>query len=163
LKYVNKRELKLYGGNLIIKKYVAKRSLIFLFAVVLSFALSASCLAGMTAKNFVKEAKKSVKEISVVDAKAAIDSGKAVVILDVRTAKEFKSGHVPKAINIPRGLLEFKIAKKIKDKGAYIIAYCKSGGRSCLSTCTLNRMGYENAVSMAGGWKAWLKAGYSVE
>jgi len=144
-------------------KHVVKRSLIFIFAVVLFFSLSALSFADMTAKDFVKEAKKTVKEISVADVKAAIDSGKAVVILDVRTAKEFKSGHLPKAINIPRGLLEFKVAKKIPNKAANIICYCKSGGRSCLSTCSLGKMGYKNAVSIAGGWKAWLKAGYPVE
>lgn len=144
-------------------KHVVKRSLISFFAVILFFSLSALCFADMTAKDFVNEAKKSVKEISVADAKAAIDSGKAVIVLDCRTAKEFKSGHLPKAINIQRGLLEFKVAKKIPDKAAYVICYCKSGGRSCLSTCSLGKMGYKNAVSMAGGWKAWLKAGYPVE
>ena len=144
-------------------KHVVKRSLIFLFVVVLFFSLSALSFADMTAKDFVKEAKKTVKESSVADAKAAIDSGKAVILLDCRTAKEFKSGHLPKAINIPRGLLEFKVAKKIPNRAAYIICYCKSGGRSCLSTCSLGKMGYKNAVSMAGGWKAWLRAGYPVE
>lgn len=144
------------------KDVVVKRSLVFLFAVVLFFSLSALSFADMTAKDFVNEAKKTVKEISVAEAKAAIDSGKAV-ILDCRTDKEFKKGHIPKAINIPRGLLEFTVDKKIPDKSAYIICYCKSGGRSCLSTCSLGKMGYKNAVSMAGGWKAWLKAGYPVE
>jgi len=145
------------------KQMFVRSSLIIFFALLFTLSFSAFCLAGQTAKDFVKEAKKTVKEISVADAKAAIDSGKVAVILDCRTEKEFKKGHLPKAINVPRGLLEFKITKKIPNKSSYIICYCKSGGRSCLSSCTLEEMGYTNIVSMAGGWKAWVKAGYPIE
>jgi rhodanese-related sulfurtransferase len=83
--------------------------------------------------------------------------------LDCRESKEFKMGHVPDAINIPRGLIEFKIDKKIPDKTTKIVVYCKVGGRGCLSACTLCRMGYKNVMNMAGGWMAWEKAGYPVE
>ncbi len=145
------------------KQMLVKKSLIISLVVMLAIALSSYCLADMTSKDFVKEAKKTVTEISVADAKAAIDAGKVAVILDCRTAKEFKKGHLPKAINIARGLLEFKVAKKIPNKASYVICYCKAGGRSCLSTCTLGQMGYTNVKSMAGGWKAWVKAGYPVE
>lgn len=72
-------------------------------------------------------------------------------------------GHVPGARHIPRGLLEFKIDKKIPDRTADIILYCKMGGRGCLAACTLCRMGYKNAKNMDGGWMAWEKAGYPVE
>jgi len=140
-----------------------KKSLIIFFVSLFTLSLSAVGMADMSSSDFVKEAKKTVKEISVADAKADIDAGKVAVILDCRTAKEFKKGHLPKAINIPRGLLEFKVAKEIPNKAGYIICYCKSGGRSCLSTCTLGQMGYTNVKSMAGGWKAWVKAGYPVE
>jgi len=144
------------------KRMYLRNSLIAFFVLLFTLSVSAACLADMSSKDFVKEAKKTVKEISVADAKAAIDSGKAVV-LDCRTAKEFKKGHLPKATNLQRGLLEFKADKKFPDKAAYIIVYCKSGGRSCLSSCTMGQMGYSNVVSMAGGWKAWVKAGYPVE
>ena len=145
------------------RQMFVKRSLIIFFTLLFTLSLSAYCMADMTAKDFIKEAKKAITEISVADAKAVMDSGKVEVILDCRTAKEFKKGHVPKAVNIPRGLLEFKVTKKIPNKDAFIICYCKSGGRSCLSTCTLGKMGYTNVKSMAGGWKAWVKAGYPIE
>ncbi|MBW2630724.1 MAG: rhodanese-like domain-containing protein [Deltaproteobacteria bacterium] len=145
------------------KQMFVKKSLTIFFVLLFTLSLSAACLAGMTDKDFVKEAKKTVTEISVADAKAAMDSGKVDVVLDCRTAKEFKKGHLPKAINLQRGLLEFKATKKIPNKNASIICYCKSGGRSCLSTCTLGKMGYTNVKSMDGGWKAWLKAGYPIE
>jgi rhodanese-related sulfurtransferase len=116
-----------------------------------------------TATDLVNEAKEKVCEISAAEAKEKVDSGASLFILDVREPDEFKKGHVPKAINIPRGLLEFKVTKEIPNKDAKILAYCKSGGRSCLACSTLLAMGYKNAVSIAGGWKAWLKAGYPVE
>lgn len=144
------------------KHTLVRSSLIAVFVLIFTFSFYASCLADMSADDFLKEAKKTVKEISVADAKAAIDSGKATV-LDCRTEKEYEAGHLPKAIHLQRGLLEFNAPKKLPDKSAYIIVYCKSGGRSCLGTCTLTEMGYTNAVSMAGGWKAWVKAGYPIE
>lgn len=144
------------------KRMYLRNSLVALFVLLFTLSVSAVCLADMTAKDLVDEAKKSIKEISVADAKAAIDSGKALV-LDCRTEKEFKKGHIPKAINLQRGLLEFQVNKKFPDKSAYIIVYCKSGGRSCLGTCSMVKMGYTNVVSLAGGWKAWVKAGYPVE
>ncbi|MBW1784463.1 MAG: rhodanese-like domain-containing protein [Deltaproteobacteria bacterium] len=116
----------------------------------------------MTAKDMVSAAQKSICQVSVSEAKALLDKG-GYVFLDCREPKEFKMGHIPGAVNIPRGLLEFKISKKIPDKNANIIMYCKKGGRGCLATCTLCQMGYKNAKNMSGGWMAWEKAGYPIE
>ena len=126
-------------------------------------SISTVVAADKTASDLVNEAKEKVCEISVAEAKGKIDSDASVIILDVREPDEFGKGHVPKAMNIPRGLLEFKVANEIPNKDANILVYCKSGGRSCLACSTLVAMGYKNAKSMAGGWTAWLKAGYAVE
>jgi len=131
--------------------------------LVLSAYVTTVVAADKTAADLVNAAKEKVCEISVAEAKAKIDSGASLIVLDVREPDEFKKGHIPKAINIPRGLLEFKVTKAIPNKDAQILAYCKSGGRACLACSTLLTMGYKNAVSIAGGWKAWLKAGYAVE
>lgn len=128
----------------------------------LNLAVTMSVAKDMTADDLVSEAKKQICEVSVSDAKALLDKG-GCLFLDCRTKKEYKMGHIPGAINIPRGLLEFKISKKIPDKQASIIMYCKKGGRGCLATCTLCRMGYKNVKNMDGGWLAWEKAGYPVE
>jgi len=139
---------------------------LFLFALafmfVLAFAVPQAMAEDMTADSFVSEAKKGVCEVSVSNAKEMLDKG-GCVFLDCREPKEFKMGHVPGAVNIPRGLMEWKISKKIPDKTAKIVVYCKVGGRGCLSACTLCRMGYKNVVNIAGGWQAWEKAGYPVE
>jgi len=132
------------------------------FMFVLAFAVPQAMAKDMTAKDFVAEAKKGVCEVSVSEAKGMLDKGECV-FLDCREPKEFKMGHVPGAVNIPRGLMEWKVSKKIPDKNAKIVVYCKVGGRGCLSACTLCRMGYKNVVNIAGGWKAWEKAGYPVE
>jgi len=132
------------------------------FMFVLAFAVPQAMAKDMTAKDFVSEAKKDVCEVSVSEAKGILDKGGSV-FLDCREPKEFKMGHVPGAVNIPRGLMEWKVSKKISDKNAKIVVYCKVGGRGCLSACTLCRMGYKNVVNIAGGWKAWEKAGYPVD
>ena len=116
----------------------------------------------MTTEEMVTEAKESICEVTVSEAKGLLDEG-GHIFLDCREPKEYKMGHVPGAVNIPRGLLEFKIANKVPDKSTPIIMYCKSGGRGCLAACTLCRMGYEKVMNMDGGWLAWEKAGYPVE
>lgn len=137
---------------------------VWVLAVALTLMLSAPLAVAkdMTAQDIVSEAKKEICEVSVSEAKALFDKG-GYIFLDCREDKEFKMGHVPGAMNIPRGLLEFKVDKQIPDKNANIIMYCKTGGRGCLSTCTLCRMGYKNVKNMDGGWQAWEKAGYPIE
>ena len=132
-------------------------------ALTFSVSITTAVAEDKTAADLVNEAKEKVCEISVAEAKEKIDSGAPLFILDVREPDEFGKGHIPKAMNIPRGLLEFKVASKIPNKDAHILAYCKSGGRSCLACSTLQELGYKNVESVAGGWQAWLKAGYPVE
>ncbi|MDY0221931.1 MAG: rhodanese-like domain-containing protein [Desulfobacterium sp.] len=116
----------------------------------------------MTADELVSEAKETVCEMPLAEARALLDKGEYLFV-DCRTEKEFKMGHVPGAMNIPRGLLEFRVNSKIEDKNAKIIMYCKTGGRSCLATCTLCRMGYKNVSSLDRGWQGWEKAGYPID
>jgi len=135
-------------------------ALAIIFAIALTVPLAVA--KDMTSEDLVAEAKKKICEISVLDAKGLLDKGECVFV-DCRTKKEYKMGHIPGALNIPRGLLEFKVAKKIPDKEKSIIMYCKKGGRGCLATCTLCKMGYKNVKNMEGGWLEWEKAGYPVE
>lgn len=109
----------------------------------------------VTAMDLVANAKQSIKEINVAEARQALSSH---LILDVREPAEFAAGQIPSAVNIPRGLLEFQIANHPDFAGqhtAKIIVCCQSGGRSALATESLHKLGYVNAVSLAGGFKAW--------
>jgi rhodanese-related sulfurtransferase len=143
-----------------------RKSLLLLAALTISavFAFNGSLALAqeMSAKDLVAEAQKNITLISVADAKALLDKG-GVLFIDCREPNEYKSGHVPGAINIPRGLLEFQIGSKITEKNAPVVMYCKSGGRASLACCSVQRMGYKNVKNMDGGWQAWAKAGYPVE
>ena len=76
-----------------------------------------------TPQDFVKEAKADVKTVSIHDVKKMIDTGEKVIVLDVRDKEEFEKEHLPGAINISRGQLEFLVEDKIPDKDARIVVY----------------------------------------
>jgi len=116
----------------------------------------------MTTKDLVAEANEHITNVPVSVAKELLDEG-GYIFLDVRTAKEYKMGHIPGAIHIDRGLLEFTINNQIPDKNAKIVVYCKVGGRGSLAAHTLIRMGYKNVINIEDGWVAWAKDGYPVE
>lgn len=111
----------------------------------------------MTGQQIVAEAKADILEIDVNSAKQKMTSGQ-LVILDVREPAEFNAGALDNAINVPRGLLEFKIGsiEQLADKNTDVILYCRTGGRSALATRTMQQLGYKNALSMAGGYEAWV-------
>jgi rhodanese-related sulfurtransferase len=113
-------------------------------------------------KEMVAKAKAEVKKITAEDVKAAIDKKEKAVILDVRDPNEYGAGHLPGAINVSRGMLEFNIWKNVPDQNAKIYVYCKTAGRSALATKTLNELGYKNAVLMDAQFEDWIKKGYPV-
>jgi rhodanese-related sulfurtransferase len=112
-----------------------------------------------TAMDLVQEAKSIINEISVEQAKTMLVNGS--IALDVREQAEFDAGHIPNAIHISRGLLEFKIATQsdFNDLSQSVVVYCKTGGRSALAAQTLMSLGYTNIYSMQGGFDAWIDAG----
>ena len=114
-------------------------------------------------KDMVAKAKATIKTVTPADVKKAIDTKEKAVYLDVRDPGEFAAGHIPGAINVSRGTLEFNIFSKIPDQSAKIYVYCKTMGRSTLATKTLNDLGYKNAVLMEAQFEDWIKAGYPVE
>ncbi|MFI3157982.1 MAG: rhodanese-like domain-containing protein [Methylococcaceae bacterium] len=116
----------------------------------------------LTVMDIVAQAKQNIVEIDIDAAKNTLETS---LVLDVREPAEYAAGHLPGAFNIARGVLEFKIGSHpdFQDKqDAPIIVYCQSGGRSALAAEVLNKMGFNNAVSMAGGFKAWTESGNEV-
>jgi rhodanese-related sulfurtransferase len=109
-------------------------------------------------QKLVTDAKKHVIEISSQDAAAKLNSGEAVIV-DVRDRDEWDEGHIPGATHMSRGTIELDIEEKVPDPNAMIICHCGGGGRSALATESLQKMGYKNVHSMAGGFKAWKAAG----
>jgi rhodanese-related sulfurtransferase len=151
---------------------MAKRALVFLFgaAFVLSlagvgFAAEGAAPAPMNpkVKALVDAARGAIKTVPADAVKKAIDSKEKAIYLDVRDPGEFSAGHLPGALNISRGTLEFMVFNKIADQNAKIYVYCKTKARSAMATKTLNDLGYKNAVLMDAMYEDWVKAGYPVE
>ena len=140
-----------------------KNSKILLVAILFMVCATQS-FAGMvqTSDQLVKDAKASIREVSIDDVKKMVENKQKIIILDVRDKDEFETGYIPGAINLSRGMLEFKISTLIPDKDAAIIVYCGIDLRGPLATKTLNEFGYKNAVNINGGLKAWKAAGYPI-
>ncbi len=117
----------------------------------------------MKAEDFVKEAKASIIEVDMNQAENLLEEG--AVVLDVREPNEYATGYIVNAVNIPRGVLEFKIDQHIdgSDKSVSILVYCKTGGRGALAVNTLKLMGYEQIVSLQGGIDSWVSVGNPIE
>lgn len=115
-----------------------------------------------TAHDLVAAAKQEIQEVPLVDADTAIQ--KADLLLDVRDGEEYRAGHLPGAVNVSRGLLEFKFSNDpaFDDRQMKIVLYCKNSGRAALSAKALKEMGYLNVLSIEGGFDAWAEAGKPV-
>jgi rhodanese-related sulfurtransferase len=109
----------------------------------------------------VDEVKGQVKEVSVEEARQQQYGG--ALLIDVREDNEWEAGHATNAIHLGRGIIERDIIEKIPDKKTELILYCGGGFRSILSAYNLQKMGYTNVFSMAGGWRAWKDASAPVE
>ncbi len=101
-------------------------------------------------------AKSRITEVSVEETLEKVKAGAALI--DVREDNEYAAGHAAGATHIGRGVIERDILGKFPDKDAELILYCGGGYRSALAADNLQRMGYTNVLSMAGGWTAWTEA-----
>ncbi|MFT5701887.1 MAG: rhodanese-related sulfurtransferase [Desulforhopalus sp.] len=111
----------------------------------------------------VQDARNTTKQIPIEELKKVLDEDEDIVLLDVRTPREYEAVHIPGAVNISRGLLEFSIWSVVPDKEEKIYVYCKSGARAALATKQLNDFGYKNAVSVTTGMADWVKSGNAVQ
>ena len=121
--------------------------------------------ASITASDLVAEARAKIHEVAPGALQAAADT----VVIDVREPSEFETGHIPGAINIPRGVLEFQVdahpaVANVSDpalshKERPIVVVCRTGGRAALSAVNLQRLGFADVRSIAGGVLAWGEAG----
>ena len=113
--------------------------------------------AARTAADLVAEANQVIKTVDVFEAQKRLRSTGSLLI-DVREKDEFDAGHIPGAVNIPRGLLEFVIPSMTTDVSTEILLYCKKGGRGALAAFSLHTMGYKSTTNIAGGFDAWVAA-----
>jgi rhodanese-related sulfurtransferase len=116
----------------------------------------------------VAKAKATIKECSVRDVHECLKTG--TVLIDIRELAEYQRGHIPGAIYISRGLLEFEILPALQKLGidsapddCDIVLYCGTGGRSALAAKSLDAMGFRNVKSMDGGIVAWAEAKFPLD
>jgi rhodanese-related sulfurtransferase len=119
-------------------------------------------------KAVVASSKRSVKPVDMAALKAALDSAEDALIVDVREPFEYVAGHVPGAVNIPRGLLEFAIWEKLGPPGrpaldTKIYLYCLKAGRALLAARSLRELGCKNAVAVDMTLADWQQKGYPLE
>ena len=108
----------------------------------------------------LEDAKSRIKETPVTQLKTWLDSGQKLVLIDVREDSEWQAGHAASATHIGRGTLEREIEKAVPDKAQRVVLYCHSGARSALAADTLQKMGYTNVFSLAGGYAGYQDAGF---
>ena len=109
----------------------------------------------------VDDAKSRIRELNVDETRRQLEGGKARLI-DVREESEWEAGHALGAQHLGKGVIERDIEQKVPDHKTELILYCGGGFRSALAADNLQKMGYTNVSSMAGGWRAWQAAGAPV-
>lgn len=107
------------------------------------------------------DAKSHVCEVTVDQAIEQMEKG--AQLIDVREDREWADGHAAGARHMGRGVIERDIVREIPDKSAELILYCGGGYRSALAAESLQKMGYSNVYSLAGGWRAWQESEAPVE
>jgi adenylyltransferase/sulfurtransferase len=111
-----------------------------------------------SSKAILEEARSQVPEIGIEEAREIIAQPGAV-LMDVREADEWRQGHIPQAIFMPRGFLELRVEEKVPDRRTRIVVHCAGGIRSLLAARILREMGYEKVYNMTGGFSAWKEKG----
>lgn len=107
----------------------------------------------------VDDAKSRVKEVSVMETLERLATNPKAVLIDVREDNEWQAGHATPAMHLGKGIIERDIEAAVPDYGAELILYCGGGFRSALAGDALQKMGYSNVASMAGGWRSWKVVG----
>jgi rhodanese-related sulfurtransferase len=111
----------------------------------------------------VNEAKTRIREIGIDEYQRMAAAGEPHILIDTREESEWQAGHAQGAIHLGKGVIERDIETKVPDKTIPLVLYCGGGYRSALAADALRQMGYQQPISLAGGWRAILQAGLPVE
>lgn len=111
----------------------------------------------------VNDAKARVTEIDIDGYRAMRSAGEPHILVDTREESEWIAGHVKGAVHMSKGIIERDIETKVPDKTTKLVLYCGGGFRSALVADNLQKMGFTNAISLDGGWRALKDSGLDVE
>ena len=113
-------------------------------------------------RELLQQVRSEISEVDATHARELIEEGGPVVV-DVREQEEWDEGHIPGAVHIPRGHLESRIERAAPDPSRPVVVYCSAGNRSAFAAKTLADLGYEDVVSLSGGFTDWKRNGFPVE
>jgi rhodanese-related sulfurtransferase len=111
----------------------------------------------------VEDAKSRIREINMGEYQRMVAAGQPLVLVDVREDSEWAAGHAAGAIHLGKGIIERDIEAQVPGKDTTLVLYCGGGYRSALASDALRKMGYSHALSLDGGWRAYLASGLPVE
>lgn len=145
------------------------RLLRFAIIVVGTFAVTAPVLAapnwpdGFSA--YIGQVRKTIKTTDMTGYLAAVRNPNGALLIDVREDHEYKAGHIPGTVNLPRGLLEFTIWKalgypKTVDMNRKIYVQCRTGGRATLAAKSLQNIGFTNVTAVVMNIDEWAEKGH---
>ena len=113
--------------------------------------------------DLIASVRTDVRDVSVQQTRDRIRSNPSLQLVDIREDSEWSAGHAAGAVHIGKGVIERDIEEKVPDKNAEIILYCGGGFRSVLAADAVQKMGYRNVASMAGGWREWKEIGAPID
>ncbi|MGA2115672.1 MAG: rhodanese-like domain-containing protein [Bryobacteraceae bacterium] len=111
----------------------------------------------------VDDAKSRIRQIDIAEYRSLRQAGDPHLLIDTREESEWAAGHVVGAVQLGKGIIERDIETRVPDKNATLVLYCGGGFRSALVADNLRKMGYTNAISLDGGWKALKESGLPLE
>jgi len=127
-------------------------------------ALRTNMSGGKTVAQMLSEAAATIPFMSLGQLNQLLEAGSDdLILLDVRERDAFEEGHIPGARLLPRGQLELRVNQELTDPTRRILTYCEFGRISTLAAATLRQMGFQGAVALDGGMKAWRESGYQVK
>jgi sulfur-carrier protein adenylyltransferase/sulfurtransferase len=116
-----------------------------------------------TYRELLQQVRAEIDEVDAAGARALLDSAEPPLLVDVREQDEWDEGHIPGAVHVPRGFLESRIEQAAPDRAQRVVLYCAGGNRSVFAAKSLEELGYENVVSLAGGYTDWKRNGFPTQ
>ena len=110
-------------------------------------------------RDLLAHVKTEIDEVDASRARELLDAPEPPIFVDVRESDEWDEGHIPSAVHVARGFLESRIEGVASDHAQPIVVYCAGGSRSAFAAKSLQELGYENVVSLAGGYTDWKRNG----
>ena len=111
----------------------------------------------------LQQVRAEIEEVDAARAHELLAADERPLLVDIREQDEWVEGRIPGAVHVPRGFLESRIEAAAPDHSAPIVLYCAGGHRSAFAAKTLQELGYENVVSLAGGYTDWKRSGFPTE